>query len=81
MEQPKTYTAFGPAQVAAPTPMWVKRTVAICMVIISAFNGWVFATTLIPDTAKTEVILLTGFLQTIIVGVAPMFGIKVKDKQ
>lgn len=74
----KKYTVIGIDQVSQPTPAWVKKTVAIYMVLAGAFSNWAYLTTVIPESAKPEVLLVSGTLTAIVAGIAPMFGIKTK---
>lgn len=74
----KKYTVIGIDQVSQPTPAWVKKSVAIFMVISGAVSNWAYMTTIIPESAKPEVLLLTGTLTAAVAAIAPFFGIKTK---
>ncbi len=78
MIQYKKYTVIGLGQISQPTPAWVKKAVAAYMVVAGVFSNWAYATTLIPESTKPEVLLATGTLTALVAGIAPFFGIKTK---
>lgn len=67
-------TTFGIPSLSRRTPTWVKTTVAISMLAIGSFNGWVYGTDVIEESVKKEIMLINATVMGFISGIAPLFG-------
>lgn len=67
-------TTFGIPSFSRRTPNWVKTAVAIAMIAIGSFNGWVYGTDTIKESAKKEIMLLNATVMGFISTIAPFFG-------
>lgn len=67
-------TTFGIPSLSRRTPTWVKTTVAISMLALGSFNGWVYGTDVIKESMKKEIMLINTTLMGFISAVAPLFG-------
>lgn len=72
--------AFGIGQITKKTPTWVKVFIAVSAIVTGAFAFWVGSTTLIQDNIKVELLNGIKVIDMIILGIAPLFGVKTQTE-
>lgn len=76
IEQTKVNFGFG--QLTNETPVWVKNTLKLTIVVTSVLAIWVSSTGLIEPTNKEEIQSGLAALDLLILGVSRLFGVEAK---
>jgi len=73
-----TKVVFGINQLANDTPVWVKNTLKLTIVVTSVLAIWISSTKLISATNKEEIQSALAALDLLVLGVSRFFGIEAK---
>lgn len=73
-----TKVVFGLNQLTNDTPVWVKNTLKLTIVVTSVLAIWVSSTGLISATNKEEIQSALAALDLLVLGVSRFFGVEAK---
>lgn len=71
---------FGWRQIINPTPAILNRGVRVATVIIAIFMAWMATASIVGPNTKNIWTQILGLILALINGIAPLFGIPLKDE-
>ena len=74
----QTKVVFGLGQLTNDTPVWVKNTLKLTIVVTSVLAIWISSTKLIISTSKEEIQSALAALDLLVLGVSRFFGVEQK---
>lgn len=72
--------SFGLGQIGNVTPLWAKWMFRGTMVLTTVVGFYIAATTLVPEAAKTEILLGLKAVDMFMLGVSKLFGYEPKPE-
>lgn len=75
----KKYTVVGLSEYGKPTPAWVKRTLAVSLVLLGGVSTYVHGATFISVEVKEQIMYAAGTLAGTLSAIAPLFGVRTKS--